>query len=83
MIRSTSRTSVTGVCYKVDQFNFVRPFPRAKSLNGSLDVMFSELGNRTSRFASCDIGRHDFEVGTLDVMFFELGHLNWKMNQNK
>jgi hypothetical protein len=59
------------------------PFPRAKSLNGSLDVMSSELGNRTSRFASCDLGRHDFEVGTPDVMFFELRHLNGKMDQNK
>jgi hypothetical protein len=45
--------------------------------------MFSELGNRTSRFTSCDIGLHVFEVGTLEVMFFELGHLNWKMDQNK
>jgi hypothetical protein len=47
-----------------------------KSLNGSLDVTFLELEQRTSAFASWDIGRHVLLVGTLDVMFFELGHLN-------
>jgi hypothetical protein len=58
------------------QFSFVRPSRRSRLQQGSLDVMFSELGNTTSRFTSWGIGRHVFEVGTLDVIFFELGHLN-------
>jgi hypothetical protein len=54
-----------------------------KSLNGSLDVTFFELGQRTSVFTSSDIGRHVLKVGTLDVMFFEFGHLNWILDQKK